>query len=148
MCLWSLELNMTNKNENKCVHCHTIFLAYLVSKRRFCTKPCFDNFQKINAKTGCNSPRWKGGYENKLRYNRRRRVLKINAQGSHTLQEWLDLKASFDYTCLYCKRKEPEITLSEDHIVPLSKGGGDDLKNIQPLCRSCNSRKHNKEIRF
>ena len=100
---------------------------------------------------GAKSPSWKGGistYNRKLYLNARRRARKVNAEGSHTQKEWEDLKKKYDYTCLACKRKEPEIKLTEDHIIPLIKGGSDYIENIQPLCRSCNSIKHYDIIDF
>jgi len=42
------------------------------------------------------------------------------------------------YRCCICGAAE---RLSVDHIIPISKGGSDELDNLQTLCWSCNSRK-------
>lgn len=78
----------------------------------------------------------------------RRRVRKLNAPGSHTIAEWEALKLYYNYTCLCCGRREPEIKLTRDHIIPLVKHGSDYIDNIQPLCRSCNSSKNVKIIDY
>lgn len=82
----------------------------------------------------------------------RRRLATIRRKkksvGSHTLAEWKALKAQYNHTCICCKRQEPEVQLTRDHIVPLSKGGTNNIDNIQPLCQSCNSKKHRKTVDY
>lgn len=81
-------------------------------------------------------------------YSERRRARKAQTGGSYTPQEWKSLKAGYGSVCLCCGRGEPDIKLHADHVVPLSKGGRNDISNIQPLCRFCNSSKGTKTIDY
>jgi 5-methylcytosine-specific restriction endonuclease McrA len=78
----------------------------------------------------------------------KRRALKKASGGNITAQEWQSLKEFYNYTCLACKRREPEIKLTLDHVKPLVKGGVNTIRNAQPLCGSCNSSKGTKEIDY
>ena len=42
------------------------------------------------------------------------------------------------YTCQYCGAKAPDAELHVDHIVPVSKGGGNSLDNLVTACAACN----------
>lgn len=42
------------------------------------------------------------------------------------------------FTCQYCGRFAPHVTLEVDHIVPLSSGGEHDETNFITSCRDCN----------
>lgn len=75
----------------------------------------------------------------------RRRVWESSATGDYTQDQWLALCASYDYRCLACQEKKP---LTVDHIIPLSRGGSNDISNIQPLCQSCNSEKGTRIIDY
>ena len=45
------------------------------------------------------------------------------------------------YMCMYCGQELPEIHLTRDHVIPLSRGGRDRWSNVVAACRSCNTRK-------
>lgn len=106
------------------------------------------------AHSGEKSSFWKGGLMQDKKYqlgkvnihSANRRARKRNAIGAFTLEEWEKLKAKFNYTCLKCGRKEPQIKLTKDHIVPLTARGTNFISNIQPLCMGCNRKKGNKTV--
>lgn len=58
-----------------------------------------------------------------------------------TDEQWEMMKEECNYTCLCCKRREPDIHLHADHVIPKSKGGSHSIDNMQPLCQHCNARK-------
>lgn len=50
-----------------------------------------------------------------------------------------------DYRCQMCGRTvEDGVKLHIDHIVPVSKGGSNDIDNLQVLCHKCNLAKHDR----
>lgn len=98
-------------------------------------------------RTGQANPAWIHGQSHNLSMYRQHRARREQeALGFHSEGEWQTLKAQYGFTCPCCKRSEPTITLTRDHIIPLVKGGSHFIENIQPLCRSCNSRKNTKTI--
>jgi hypothetical protein len=42
------------------------------------------------------------------------------------------------FTCQYCGRKTPEVILELEHIIPISKGGTDEIENLTTSCFECN----------
>lgn len=73
-----------------------------------------------------------------------RKARQLGVEGKLNVKQWRDLKRKYGYMCLCCKRQEPEISLTIDHVIPLSKGGLNIIGNIQPLCGYCNKSKGSK----
>lgn len=122
-------------------------------KRHYCNMSCYSLARK-HKWTKSDQPTWRGGVSNTeahkrwkkknpermahlkaMRYARER-----SAEGSYTLEQWNDLCGEHNNRCTYCGCDDK---LTKDHIIPLSKGGSNYITNIQPLCKSCNSKKHN-----
>lgn len=55
-----------------------------------------------------------------------------------TTQQWLDIIAAHDHRCAYCAK---ECQLTQDHVIPLSRGGSHTASNVVPACLNCNSQK-------
>lgn len=91
--------------------------------------------------------RWKRTHPEKAKANEHRReARKRNNGGCFTAEEWKILCEKYNNACLCCGRDD--VKLTADHVVPVSKGGLSSIDNIQPLCASCNSKKHDKIIDF
>lgn len=43
------------------------------------------------------------------------------------------------FRCAICQSSDPDLQI--DHVIPVSKGGANDLDNLQLLCKSCNRQK-------
>lgn len=84
--------------------------------------------------------------------HRRRRALKKGNEHSFTDREFQTLVQRYGSRCVSCWKAVSELAslgrkLVPDHIVPLAKGGLNDITNIQPLCHGvdgCNNHKGNK----
>jgi hypothetical protein len=48
------------------------------------------------------------------------------------------------FTCQYCGAKDQKLEC--DHIVPVSRGGSNDILNLTTACKACNSSKGNKLV--
>jgi len=47
--------------------------------------------------------------------------------------------------CELCGRSAKDMQIDADHIRPRSKGGSNDITNLQALCRTCNAEKGNRD---
>ena len=98
----------------------------------FYNKRRIEKTREYNRKYHAKNP-WKV-----LEAGRRHRAHKYGADGSFTETQFQVLCDHYNNICLCCG--EPK-ELTRDHVVPLVKGGSNDISNIQPLCKSCNSSK-------
>jgi hypothetical protein len=127
-----------------CRQCLAKFPAHN-SSCKFCSKKCRARWERLNKKEMTRN-------RDRIHLSNRRSLKRL-VNGSFTAKQWEELKQVYGNKCKDCLRKEPEISLTVDHKVPLSKWqewakvhnptyGGNDIENIQPLCKSCNSRKN------
>lgn len=77
-----------------------------------------------------------------LAKKQRRRARIAGVRNTLTLAEWQEIKARFGYRCAYCHRRVNVLT--QDHVIPLSRGGEHAVTNIVPACRKCNCSKGTK----
>lgn len=123
------------KIERKCKTCSKTFFCFpsMIKRNRanYCSQPC-----KVTSHTIYPSAVIRHREGVRRRDVRQRAAKNIK---THTHAEWVALLARHDGRCMHCGTRE---RITRDHITPISKGGDDGITNIQPLCHSCNCRKH------
>uniref|UniRef100_A0A6M3IY00 Putative homing endonuclease n=1 Tax=viral metagenome TaxID=1070528 RepID=A0A6M3IY00_9ZZZZ len=147
------------KIQYKCKYCRKIAYDrpshYKRKKRHFCSMLCYSKFRRerlpFYEQHAYKGIRKKGQtkqvYHQNYCYKHPKRIAHLKSRryareqgavGFHILEDWNNLKVEFDNRCAFCRKKTK---LTKDHIIPLSEGGTDWIENIQPLCKSCNSKK-------
>lgn len=79
-------------------------------------------------------------------HTNRRRARAQNAPGDGVLlEDWMVILELCDFQCSYCRVDLDSGTGIElEHVIPISRGGWDDLSNVVPACRTCNASKNAK----
>ena len=80
--------------------------------------------------------------EKVVTFSHRRRARKLAVDNSLTSTEWQDIKTSYGNKCVYCGN----VATEQDHVVPLSSGGGHTAENVAPSCKHCNVTKGAKSL--
>lgn len=57
-----------------------------------------------------------------------------------TPEWWVLAQRDHDWSCAYCGKATPEPEI--EHVIPLARGGRDDITNIVPACKACNRDKN------
>jgi len=77
-------------------------------------------------------------------YRQRRRASLRAAEGSYTHEQIQEQYERQKGRCYYCHEKVALNAFHVDHVIPLSRGGSNDISNIVVSCATCNLSKHNK----
>lgn len=102
--------------------------------------------QRHQDKVKARNAKWRAAHPEKVkeihRLNENRRRARIaGALSTLTKLQWEAILAFYDNRCAYCGR---DGKLEQEHVIPVSRGGGTTAENIVPACGSCNRSKHAK----
>lgn len=73
--------------------------------------------------------------------HKRRAKLKFNG-GEYTLEQWQECLEFFNYTCAYSGEPINNSNTNIEHIIPISKGGSNNIYNIVPALDIVNKSKN------
>lgn len=73
-----------------------------------------------------------------------KRASRRGAVGSYSAEEIAELFLKQRGRCAVCRCAIVEGKYHKDHIIPIARGGTNNIENIQLLCKTCNLEKHAK----
>lgn len=135
-----------------CEHCGKNFRSKF-KKARMCSDRCRkragydrnadDRRRYTRAWTAANQHTEAYRVASQVKYNNRR-AAKVANPGSIgvSVTEWLRILRAHGFRCAYCGIRPERLT--QDHVIPLSRGGRHAPANCVPACKSCNYSKGGK----
>lgn len=137
---------VTYRKPRNAAYCKPCWAAYYAARRRADPERHRDCVRRCKAKykakyQAAENERYRRHPEKKAQKNAASYARRKGDVGDHTYKEWLAQLRAFGHRCAYCRARLTRTTRSRDHAIPLSRGGSNDISNIVPACRSCNSRK-------
>ena len=91
------------------------------------------------AEAAVRSKRWAQEHPDRILASMARRRAHLKGSGgSLTTEQWCAVHTELGDRCVYCGARE----VTQDHDIPLTRGGQHERSNVVPACRSCNSSKH------
>ena len=140
-----------------CTNCNTEFERRTDQIKRqknsFCCKKCSNDYKSNPDALWKNKEYIKEYHANYSHLNRvkfyesqtKRREIKKHSEKPLKPKQWKELLSFYNNVCLACG-SDKNITI--DHVIPLILGGQHTINNVQPLCKSCNSKKSTKIIDY
>jgi 5-methylcytosine-specific restriction endonuclease McrA len=135
---------------SQCAECMKAYSA-----QRYADNParqrasCRASYRRTPLRYKVRSEQWRR--ENPERYStiqrnnvQRRRARLALVECTLTPAEWLAILEYFGHACAYCLRMG--LPLEQEHVIPISRGGGHTANNVIPACRGCNAGKLDKPI--
>lgn len=122
-------------NGNRQVICAGCSCMYYIPQTKF-----------YRNKRWCQNEQCKEIIDNKVRHSNYKKAQKKIENGTfrHGVESELreQIKLRDDFTCRLCVRKLDTNVLQVHHIIPVSNGGSDLLKNLVLLCYKCHTALH------
>lgn len=127
--------------------CRNGHVSQRVVKNRSCTTCCLEktrlwregNFEHVKIYS---SNYHKANPLIKTVSEQKRRALKIRSEGSFNRQDIVSLLAAQNNCCAVCNIDFNQTGYHIDHMIPLSRGGSNDVTNLQLLCPYDNVKKN------
>jgi 5-methylcytosine-specific restriction endonuclease McrA len=132
--------------------------------RKYCSEECFNitnakrasQRNKIIYEERSLEERKKHNHENYILYRENNLIIakkhkyKRRAMGEpvyYTKEIQNTIRKRDNFQCVYCHTKGTSINpLSNDHLIPISKGGNSEINNLFTSCLDCNRIKQNKSL--
>jgi hypothetical protein len=104
-------------------------------------KPCFDCGVPVQGNTMCAECLSKRQPQRRERADRPSRQARgYDAEYEHNRAVMVEVTRQLNLPCVICGHYfEPGETITAEHLIPLRRGGTNDLDNLGPACGSCNS---------